>query len=679
MILEGLIDALSLQHLFWMTVGVMVGMFVGMLPGLTATMGTALLVPFTFALDTGSGIAMLGGLYVCAMFADAIPAVLVNTPGTPAAMATALDGHQMTLQGRSQEAIVAACFSSALGTLFGAACYLLLAWPMIHIALKFGPPEFFWLGIFALTIIGSLAGRSLWKGLAGGALGMMISAVGLSHAAEISRFTFGMPDLRGGLSLVAALIGVFAVPQVLEMVSNLRRKVFIAEFKPRRGVALKTIREVIAHPVHLIRSATIGSFIGILPGAGSPIAALVSYNEAVRWTKKNKNFGNGDVRGVTASEIANNAAAPASMIPMVTMGVPGSAPAAVIAGAIMLRGLNPGPELYQTSGDIIYSFGWSLLLAGVATFIVGTIFAPLLARIIRIPLWLLAPLIMFLAVIGSYAIRNTMFDVYLMLGLGVFVFLIRRLGFHPGPIGLGLILGPIIEPSLVQGVYMSYASSIGNVFFSGTVNIILITLTVLSVAFVGWTHLKERGNQRAIAAEREDVVAAGSNPDGAGRGKHEKVWSDRDLWSALVLLAIGALFYSALGDEPVDWVMPRLAISFVLLMAAVLFLSFVVRLVLHRKPKYVPVPQERHAVIDVLAFCIIVFLYMVLVKGLGFWLASLLMLAAASMTLMVERTRRNMMLGVVVPVGAIVVGYFIFQHVFYVPVPEGGWLEAAFH
>jgi len=496
-VIEGLMQALTPSYMLWLTVGVMMGMVVGTLPGLTATMGTALLVPFTFALEPGEGVAMLGGLYVCAMFSDAIPACLVNTPGTPGAMATAFDGHPMTLQGRGHEAIVASCFSSALGTLFGAGCYLLLAFPMIKIALLFGPAEFFWLGVFALTIIGSLAGDSILKGLAGGAIGLLISAVGISHANEVARYTFGVPDLRGGVSLVAGLIGVFAVPQVLSMVTELRKKEFIAEYKPKRGVALKTIAEVLSHPVHVIRSAVIGSFIGILPGAGSPIAALVSYNEAVRWSKDKSQYGKGDLRGVTASEIANNAAAPAAMIPLVTLGVPGSSPAAVIAGALMLRGLNPGPELFQSDGTLVFSFGWSLMLAGILTFILGSLFAPLLVRIISIPLRLLAPLIMFLAVIGSYAIRNNIFDVYIMLGLGVFVFLVKRLGFHPGPIGLGLILGPIVEPSLVQAMYMADASSIGNVFFSGTLNIILITLTVLSLSFVVWTRRKDRAQERA--------------------------------------------------------------------------------------------------------------------------------------------------------------------------------------
>jgi putative tricarboxylic transport membrane protein len=233
-----------------------------------------------------------------------------------------------------------------------------------------------------------------------------------------------------------------------------------------------------------------------LPGAGGPIAALVSYNEAKRWTRDNKNFGKGDVRGVTASEIANNACAPASLIPLVTLGVPGSSPAAVIAGALMLQGLNPGPELFR-NGTLVYAFGWSLMLAGIVTFILGALFAPLLARIVSIPLRLLAPLILFLAVIGSYAIRNSIFDTYLMLGLGVFVFLIRKVGFHPGPIGLGIILGPIIEPALVQAMFLSDAKSVGTIFFGSTVDIILISATVLSVAFVAWSRRSGRGQEDA--------------------------------------------------------------------------------------------------------------------------------------------------------------------------------------
>jgi putative tricarboxylic transport membrane protein len=490
--LEAFYMAISPSYLMYMTIGIMLGLVVGTLPGLTATMGTALLVPFTFALPTGEGIAMLGGLYVCAMFSDAVPACLVNTPGTPAAMATAFDGHPMVKQGRGQEAIVAACFASGIGTIFGAICYLVLAWPMMSIALKFGPPEFFWLGIFALTIIGSLAGDSILKGLAGASIGLLISCIGISHATELNRFTLNIPELRGGVSLVAALIGVFAVPQVLSMILDIGKQDFVAEYRTEKGVIRKTIIKVLSAPLHLFRSAVIGSFIGILPGAGSPIAAIVSYNEALRWSKDKSQYGNGDIRGVTAAEVANSAAAPAAMIPLVTLGIPGSAPAAVIAGALMLRGLNPGPELFSTDGALVYSFGWSLLIAGIMVFFIGMLATPLLVKIIKIPLRLLAPLIMFLAIIGAYAIRNNVFDIYLMLAIGLFVFLIRRLGFHPGPIGLGLILGPIIEPSLVQSLYISHAMGIQKVFFSGSVNIILISLSIISVSSVAISRFRAK-------------------------------------------------------------------------------------------------------------------------------------------------------------------------------------------
>jgi putative tricarboxylic transport membrane protein len=277
------------------------------------------------------------------------------------------------------------------------------------------------------------------------------------------------------------------------MILDLKKQEYVAEYKPESGVILRTIKKVISAPIHFLRSAVIGSFIGILPGAGSPIAAIVSYNEAIRWSKDKSQYGKGDIRGVTASEIANNAAAPAAMIPLVTLGVPGSAPAAVIAGALMLRGLNPGPELFGTNAALVYSFGWSLLIAGIIVFFIGMIATPLLVKIIKIPLRLLAPLIMFLAIIGAYAIRNNIFDVYLMLIIGIFVFLVRRLGFHPGPIGLGLILGPIIEPSLVQSLYISHAVGVQKVFFTGSVNIILISLSVISVSAVAISRFRSKG------------------------------------------------------------------------------------------------------------------------------------------------------------------------------------------
>jgi putative tricarboxylic transport membrane protein len=284
------------------------------------------------------------------------------------------------------------------------------------------------------------------------------------------------------------------------MILGMRKNEYVAEYRAEKGVVLKTIIKVLSRPIHFLRSASIGSFIGILPGAGSPIAAIVSYNEAVRWSKDKSEYGKGNIHGVTASEIANNAAAPAAMIPLVTLGVPGSSPAAVIAGALMLRGLNPGPELFQTDGVLVYSFGWSLFIAGIVVFFIGMLATPLLVKIIKIPLRLLAPLIMFLAIIGAYAIRNNIFDVYLMLAIGIFVFLVRRLGFHPGPIGLGFILGPIIEPSLVQALYISDAVGVEKIFFSGPINITLISLSVISISAVAFSRFKEQKAAASVKA-----------------------------------------------------------------------------------------------------------------------------------------------------------------------------------
>lgn len=491
--LDGLLVALTPNYLIALCIGTLAGIAIGALPGFTATMGTALLVPFTFAAPPGQGLAMLGAVYVSAMFADSVPACLVNTPGTPSAMATAFDGYPLTKQGKGQKAIVASCFSALVGTLVGGLALLFVAAPLSTVALTFGPPEFFWFGIFAVTIIGSLAGDSLPKGIAGGLFGMLIGTVGLSQTGAVARYTFGVPELRGGLSLVAGIIGVFAIPQVISMIVDRGENKVVATYERHRGVVLETIREVLGKPVHMFRSAFIGTFIGILPGAGGPVASLLSYNEAVRWSRDRSRFGKGDLRGVTASEIAGNAAAPSSMVPLIGLGVPGSGPAAVIGGALLLHGLRPGPELFATDKTLVYGFAFSLILAGFTTYLFGSVLSRALARMVSIPVRLLAPIIIFLSVIGSYAIRNSMIDVYLMIGLGIACYVLAKLGFHPGPIGLGLILGPIVEPALVQSIALAEASSIVNVFLARPVSIMVIVLTVASVA---WTLWSRRGGAR---------------------------------------------------------------------------------------------------------------------------------------------------------------------------------------
>ncbi|MQA06801.1 MAG: C4-dicarboxylate ABC transporter permease [Streptosporangiales bacterium] len=494
--LAGLLDAITPMNLLFICLGTVTGVVVGALPGLTATMGTALLLPFTFVLPPVQGLAMLSALYVASMFADSIPACLVNTPGTPSAMATALDGFPLTKQGKGQQAIVASAFSSFVGTTIGALAFLFLAAPLTAIALTFGPPEFFWVGVFALTIIGSMAGKSLLKGLAGGAIGLMISMIGTGPGGEV-RYTFGISQLQGGISLAAALIGIFALPQVLNMVADRRQRPYVARYTRQPGVALQTVKQVAAKPLHLLRAGLIGAFVGILPGAGSPVASLVAYNETVRWSRDKSRFGKGALEGVTASETAGNAAAGGAMVPLVALGVPGSAPAAVIMGALLLQGMQPGPDLFSTNGSLVYAFAFSILIAGVTTYMLGSLMSRAIARMVSVPIRLLAPLILFLSTVGAFAIRNHMFDVYMMLALGIGVWLLMKIGFHPGPIGLGVILGPIVEPALLQSLAIVESSSMPAVFLGSVTNIVLITLTVASLCWIIVSRRKDRKKDAA--------------------------------------------------------------------------------------------------------------------------------------------------------------------------------------
>lgn len=490
--LEGLLTALAPFSLFVIVVGVVLGILVGALPGFTATMGTALLLPFTFALEPAHGLAMLGALYVASMFADAVPACLVNTPGTPSAVATAFDGFQLTKQGQGQKALVAAGFSALVGTMIGGLAFLFLSGPLADAALSFGPPHFFWIGVFALTIIGSIAGDSLVKGILGGVLGMLIGTIGISATGAVSRFTFGVPELQGGVNIVAALIGVFALPQVLNMVAEHREKPLVAQYNRAPGVARSTVAEIVRHPVNVMRSSVIGTAIGILPGVGSPVASLVSYNEAKRWSRDREKFGKGAVDGVVASEAAGNSAAGGSLVPLAALGIPGSAPAAVILGALLLQGIRPGPELFQTQPDLVYGFAFAILIAGFVTFAFGAATAGLLARMVTIPVRYLAPIVLFLSVVGSFAIRSNLVDVYLMVAIGVGTYLIGKVGFHPGPIGLGIILGPIIEPALVESLAIAEASSMTEVFLGSKLSIAIIVITVLSVVWTVWSNQRER-------------------------------------------------------------------------------------------------------------------------------------------------------------------------------------------
>ncbi len=385
-VLEGLLHVFLPSNLFSLFVGVFMGIVFGALPGLTATMGLALLIPFTFTMSPESGLIMLGGIYVGAMYGDAIPAVLINTPGTPSAIATCFDGYPLSQKGMAQHGLVAAAFASAYGSIAANVLLAVAAPPLADFSLKFGPPEYFWLGIFGLTIIATLSTGSVLKGFVGGAVGLLLSAVGISPLGGDLRLTFGRPELQAGIELIVALIGFFCLPEILSSVVGSRKQTYSAvKVKPTLGVIGEVILGLLKKPGLMLRSSAIGSIVGFAPGAGGNIASMVSYNEAVRWDKHPEEFGKGTIKGVAASEAANSAVAPASLIPLLTLGIPGSPPAAVILGALMLHGMRPGYELFSVHAATIYAFILSMMAAAMMVTLIGCFGSFFFARIINIP------------------------------------------------------------------------------------------------------------------------------------------------------------------------------------------------------------------------------------------------------------------------------------------------------
>ena len=495
--LEGLLVALTPMNLLLMAIAVAGGIVIGALPGLTATLGTALLLPFTFAMDPASGLIMLGGLYIGAMMGDATPAILVDIPGTPSGVATAFDGYQMNLQGRAHQALIAAAFSAAVGSFIGGVALLLIAPPLATAALAFGPPEFFWLGVFALTIMGAIAGKSIVRGLAGGLIGLMLGTVGIAASGGTTRFTFGFPELLGGISLPVALIGLFAIPQLISLVQDRREKTTVASGPKSRG-RRGEFKEM-ARPVPLLRSGVIGTFIGILPGAGASLASLVSYNEAVRWSRRSRGmFGKGAVEGVISSETAGNAAAPASMVPLLTLGIPGSNVAAITMGALLFHGLQPGPALFRDTPEVVYGYMWAMVIGGLFVFVIGRMITPVLVQAMQLPVTYLIPVIASLTVIGGFAIRNRVFDVWIMLIIGLVGCVATWLKVPLATIALGLILGPIVEKGLVTSMSMTESHGFMDVFVMRPISALLIVLTIVSAVSVVYSRRSPAMKEEAM-------------------------------------------------------------------------------------------------------------------------------------------------------------------------------------
>lgn len=490
---EYLLAALTPMNLLFALAGVVAGTVIGSLPGLTATMAVAVLVPFTFSMPPATALIALGAIYTGAIYGGAYAAILLNTPGTPSSIATTFDGYPMARAGRGDLALTLACLSSIVGGLVGAGFLLLLAPPLAVVALKFGPVEYFWLAVFGLTLIASLGEGSLVKGLMGGCLGLLLAMVGVAEVGGDVRYVGEFKSLLGGIDVVSALIGLYCVPVLIELVASPTRHLQAVQQSAgfRLGEALAIMRRA---KINLMRSSILGTLVGILPGAGGSIASLVAYSEAKRSSPRRDNFGKGEPDGIVATESANNATVGGGFIPTLVLGIPGTPPDAIILGALLVQGIRTGPTLFTQQAPVVYTFIWGLLLATVIMLPVGLLIGRFAFRsILAIPKAVLVPAVALLTVLGSFAVHNNVHEVQQMVVLGVLAWVLGRWGFSASPIVLGLILGSIAERGFVQGHLIGGAK--GNVlaeFFARPISMAIIAFILLGLLWPLWLKRRDR-------------------------------------------------------------------------------------------------------------------------------------------------------------------------------------------
>ncbi len=484
-------DVFTPINLLAIVAGVFAGLLIGGLPGLTANLGVALLLPVTFGMDVAPALLMLSSLYTAAIYGGSFAAILLHTPGTSASAATAIDGFALTQRGEFNKALRIATFSSVVGGVVSALALLLIAPPLSRLSLAFGPSEYFMLAVFGLTVIGTLASGNMVKGLIAGVAGLWLSTVGADLDSGFPRYTFGIFALLSGINFVPAVIGLFSMSQALLMCEEALKSIQQEQVDAReRWRFLPRLAELKRISPTMARSSVIGVLVGILPGAGGDIGSWVSYNEAKRFSKTPDEFGKGSIIGISASETANNAVTGSSLIPLLTLGIPGSATAAILLGALIIHGLLPGRTLFTDHADVTYTVIFGFLLANVVMGIVGMSIGRYMAKLARLPNYVLIPMIIALSVVGSYSLGNNFFDVQTMLIFGLLGYLMRKGGFPPAPMILGLILGPIAETGFRQSVVLARGNVVEYIL-SSPISLVLFAATLLSIASAVW--LEHRG------------------------------------------------------------------------------------------------------------------------------------------------------------------------------------------
>lgn len=497
---ESIAAAMDPMILLLIALATVFGAIIGALPGFSSVMAISLLLPVVYPMEPLMGLLVLGSIYMGAMYGDANAAILLNIPGTASSLPTTFDGFPMTLQGRAREALLAALAGSVFGGITGVLVLLLTFGALAEFSLRFGPQEYFWLTILGLTTIAALSEGNLIKGLVGGGLGIAISLIGLDPYWGTPRFTFGQSSLIAGVHLIPALLGLFCVAQVLSSLAAPDGDRRAPEIGRQKDALRAVLRTMVRRWDVMIRSSAIGVLIGMLPGAGGPIASTISYNETRRWDRDSASYGKGRVEGVFASEVANNAMVGGSLIPMMALGIPGNVNAAVILGALLSFGMQPGMNLISDGSGVAMSFMIGLLISSILLAPLGYfLIIRVSTLVLKIPRTYLAPTVLVFASVGAYSVTNSMYGVAIMAALGIGGYALRRIGIEAAPVGLGLILGPIAEREFTSSLLIAQAQGSYWSIAMRPISLVLIFLCLLSIATPVLLMLRKRK-----AAQRKD-------------------------------------------------------------------------------------------------------------------------------------------------------------------------------
>ena len=483
MMIENLSEALSLfltfQNISIVFLGVLIGTVIGAIPGMTTPMGVALALPFTFTMQPVTGILLLLGIYKGGLYGGSITAILIKTPGTPAASCTVLDGYPLTQKGEARKALDMALYASCFADFVSNLSLILLAGTLATFALKFGPPEFFTLIVFSLTIIAGVSGDNLIKGVASAALGLMFAVIGLDIVYGTNRFIFDNWNLMGGLSFIPVLIGLFALPEIINFFTQKVSEQIKTAPMFGVGASFADFKRCFKS---ILRGSLIGVGLGAIPGIGGAPSAFLSYSEAKRNSKNSENFGKGEIEGVAAAEAGNNGVAGATMIPLLALGVPGDVITAVILGAFMIHGLRPGPLMFVENLPMIYALFIGIMLSSAYLLVIGKFSIKAISRISEVPNSVLYPVVLVFCLYGAFAINNSAFDVIVMLLMGCVGYVMMVVKFPAPPFLIAFILGPLLEDNFRQAMILSSGSI--DILFRSPICWVFWTLTLFSIFFL---------------------------------------------------------------------------------------------------------------------------------------------------------------------------------------------------